>query len=216
MTASFPALASGFALGASLIIAIGAQNAFVLRRGLAREHVVAVVAVCVLCDWVLIALGAVGFGSLVARFPLITAIAAWAGAAFLAVMGALSLRSAMKPGSLLAQPDADAAAPDRAARREGVWSVVLATLAVSLFNPHVYLDTVVLLGSVAAQYPTLLRAWFAAGAMGASLAWFAGIGFGARLLAPLFRRPSAWRVLDFVITGVMWWIAAMLVWGQLH
>lgn len=216
MSAALAPLASGFALGASLIIAIGAQNAFVLRRGLERHHVGAVVAVCVACDWTLIALGAIGFGSLVSRFPLVTAIAAWGGAAFLAVMGALSLRSALKPGTL-AEKDAAAAAVDAdAARRGGVLGVVLATLAVSLLNPHVYLDTVVLLGSVAAQYAMPARAYFAVGAMSASAVWFAGLGYGARLLAPFFRRPSAWRVLDLAIAGIMWWIAASLAWGQLH
>jgi len=175
VTAPLAPLAAGFALGASLIVAIGAQNAFVLRRGLERRHVAAVVTVCVACDWALIAPGAL---------------------------------EAEDAGAL--EADADAS------RRGGVWGVVVATLAVSLLNPHVYLDTVVLLGSVAAQYPMPARAYFAAGAMGASLVWFAGLGFGARLLAPLFRRPVAWRVLDFVIAGVMWWIAAELVLGQLR
>jgi len=216
VTAPLAPLAAGFALGASLIVAIGAQNAVVLRRGLERRHVAAVVTVCVACDWALIALGAVGFGSVVARFPIVTAVAAWAGAAFLALVGALSLRSALAPGALEAEDAGALEADADASRRGGVWGVVVATLAVSLLNPHVYLDTVVLLGSVAAQYPMPARAYFAAGAMGASLVWFAGLGFGARLLAPLFRRPVAWRVLDFVIAGVMWWIAAELVLGQLR
>lgn len=200
---------SGFALGASLIVAIGAQNAFVLRQGIRREQVAVVVAVCVACDWALISAGAMGFGSLIARFPIVTAIAAWGGAAFLAVHGALSLKSAFASEALA--DDAADVRPALTAR-----AALVATLAVSLLNPHVYLDTVVLLGSVAAQYPMPARAYFAAGAMGASLVWFAGLGFGARLLAPLFRRPVAWRVLDFVIAGVMWWIAAELVLGQLR
>jgi len=207
-----PAFVSGLGLGASLIIAIGAQNAFVLRQGLKREHVLAVVVVCVLCDWALIVLGAVGFGTLVSRFPLITVIAAWAGAAFLVVFGALSFRSAARPDVLSAENGAAAARPALAS----TGAAVGATLAVSLLNPHVYLDTVVLLGSVAAQFEPGPRIAFTLGACVASLVWFASLGFGARLLAPAFERPAAWRVLDIGIGVIMWWIAAGLAWGQLH
>ena len=143
---SFSVFAAGFAIGASLIIAIGAQNAFVLRQGLRREHVLAVVAVCVLCDWALIAAGALGFGSLVRAFPLVTSLAAWGGALFLFVYGMLSFRSALHPQTLSAEET------EVAARLTTTGAAVTATLAVSLLNPHVYLDTVVLLGSVAAQY----------------------------------------------------------------
>jgi len=219
-------------LGASLIIAIGAQNAFVLRRGIRRDHVLAVVVVCVLCDWALIALGAAGFGALVSAFPLLTSMAAWGGALFLAVYGAMALRSALHPGALIAEEpaadtapaDAPADTPADSAVDAGSSSPVLAgttrtaiaaALAVSLLNPHVYLDTVVLLGSLAAQYEPALRVWFTAGAMFASLVWFAGLGFGARLLAPVFERPVAWRVLDIVVGGIMWWIALGLIRGQL-
>jgi L-lysine exporter family protein LysE/ArgO len=208
--ASVSALLAGFGIGASLIIAIGAQNAFVLRQGLARSHVLAVVTVCVLCDWVLITCGALGFGSLVRAFPLVTAIAAWGGALFLAGYGVLSLRSALHPEVL----DAEQTAPG-GRELPGTGAAIAATLAVSLLNPHVYLDTVVLLGSVAAQYAIAIRIWFAAGALMASLVWFAALGFGARLLAPLFARPGAWRVLDAVIGVIMWWIAFGLVRGQL-
>lgn len=203
------AAAAGFAIGAGLIVAIGAQNAFVLRQGLRRSHVLAVVATCIACDLTLIALGALGFGSLVARFPLVTVIAAWAGAAYLGFYGFLSLRSAVRPGSLSVGAEAGT-------RPLTTLSAVSATLAVSLLNPHVYLDTVVLLGSIAAQYPHATRAWFAVGAACASAVWFSALGFGARLLAPLFARPVAWRVLDVLIAGVMWWIAANLVAGQLR
>ncbi len=199
---------AGFALGASLIIAIGAQNAFVLRQGLRREHVLAVVVTCTLCDVALIALGAAGFGSLVRAFPAVTAIAAWGGAAFLFVYGALSFRSAARTEALHV-----AEKPTRALPSTG--AAIAATLALSLLNPHVYLDTVVLLGSVAAQHPAAERLAFALGAMSASAAWFAGLGYGARLLAPLFAKPRAWRVLDVAIGAIMWWIAASLVWGQL-
>jgi len=199
---------AGFALGASLIIAIGAQNAFVLRQGLRREHVLPVVVTCTLCDVALIALGAAGFGSLVRAFPAVTSIAAWGGAAFLLVYGALSFRSAVRTGALDV-----AEKPPRALPSAG--AAIAATLALSLLNPHVYLDTVVLLGSVAAQHPAPERLAFALGAMSASAAWFAGLGYGARLLAPLFAKPRAWRVLDVAIGVIMWWIAAGLVLAQL-
>ena len=180
------ALAAGTGLGASLIIAIGAQNAFVLRQGIRRDHVLAVVATCILCDWALIAAGAAGFGALIGAFPLVTRIAGWGGAAFLAVYGAMALRSALKPAVLQAQdPPAPAVAPTAPAAATTVRAAVVATLAISLLNPHVYLDTVVLLGGLAAQYGPALRVWFALGAMIASAVWFAGLGFGARLLARL-------------------------------
>lgn len=197
---------SGFALGAGLIIAIGAQNALVLRQGIRREHVLAVVAVCVLVDWTLIALGAAGFGSLIAAFPSLTRTAAWAGAAFLGVYGALSFRSALRPGTL--RPAEDSATP-RTTRGAAIGAI----LAVSLLNPHVYLDTVVLLGGVAAQYPSVDRLVFALGAWTASAVWFFGLGYGARVLAPLFGRPAAWRVLDVAVGLVMWAIAIRLVVG---
>lgn len=208
MPVSPGAVVAGFGLGASLIIAIGAQNALVLRQGIRREHVLLVCATCVAIDWTLIALGAAGFGSLVAAFPALTRIAAWGGAAFLAFYGALSFRSAIHPGRL----DADGADAVPAARTTGR-AVLGATLAVSLLNPHVYLDTVVLLGGIAAQYAPAERAWFALGAMSASAVWFFGLGYGARVLAPLFERPGAWRVLDVGIGVVMWSIAAKLVLG---
>lgn len=206
MSAVVSTAISGFALGAGLIIAIGAQNAFVLRQGLRAEHIWAVVAVCVVCDWALIAVGALGFGWLVARLPLATSVAAWGGALYLVAYGAMSLRSAFRSEVL----DTSAVARSLPAVRPAV----IATLAVSLLNPHVYLDTVVLLGSVAGQYPPTLRAWFAAGAACASLVWFCALGFGAKLLAPLFGRPMAWRVLDAAVAAVMWWIAVTLVVGE--
>ena len=206
---TFSAFAAGLGLGASLIIAIGAQNAFVLRQGLARSHATAVAAVCVIIDWALIALGALGFGTLVRAFPSLTAVAAWGGAGFLLVYGALAFRSALHPGSLHAEE------PARGRGATTLGAALLTTLAVSLLNPHVYLDTVVLLGSVAAQYAVPARVSFVLGAGVASTVWFFGLALGARLLAPVFEREAAWRVLDVVIGVVMWWIAAGLVWGQL-
>ncbi|MHB1342019.1 MAG: LysE/ArgO family amino acid transporter [Coriobacteriia bacterium] len=208
MTANLAVAASGFALGASLIIAIGAQNAFVLRQGLLRHHVFPVAATCALIDAALISLGAGGFGRLVSAHPTATAIAAWGGVAFLAIYGGRSFLAALKPSALRAEDNATSAA-------SSLGTVLAATLAVSLLNPHVYLDTVVLLGSIAAQYPAPSRLFFALGAMSASGVWFFSLAYGARLLAPLFERPIAWRVLDVVVGIVMWWVAGSLVWGQL-
>jgi L-lysine exporter family protein LysE/ArgO len=206
MTSS--AFLAGLGLGASLIIAIGAQNAFVLRQGLLRTHAIAVAAVCVAIDWSLIVVGALGFGALVGRFPALTSVAAWGGAAFLLFYGARSFRSALRPGSLHLESSTGARDP-------GTLSATLsATLAVSLLNPHVYLDTVVLLGGVAAQYPPVQRAAFVLGAGVASSVWFFGLALGARMLTPVFEREVAWRVLDVVIGCIMWWIAVGLVLGQ--
>jgi L-lysine exporter family protein LysE/ArgO len=202
------AFLAGLGLGASLIIAIGAQNAFVLRQGLLRTHALAVAALCVAIDWSLIVVGALGFGALVGRFPALTDVAAWGGAGFLLVYGALAFRSAVKPGSLHAETPAGAS-------DAGTLSGALATtLAVSLLNPHVYLDTIVLLGGVAAQYPPVQRAAFVLGAGMASAVWFFGLALGARMLTPVFERQVAWRVLDVIIGCIMWWIAAGLVLGQ--
>jgi len=203
------AFLAGLGLGASLIIAIGAQNAFVLRQGLLRSHALAVAALCVAIDWSLIVLGALGFGALVGRFPALTSVAAWGGATFLLVYGVLAFRSALKPGSLHAENPADSRDP-------GTLSGALTTtLMVSLLNPHVYLDTVVLLGGVAAQYAPAQRAVFVAGAGVASALWFFGLALGARMLTPVFEREISWRILDVVIGCIMWWIAAGLVLGQL-
>jgi L-lysine exporter family protein LysE/ArgO len=152
-------------------------------------------------------MGAMGFGALVRRFPAVTAIAAWGGAAFLLYHGARALLSAIRPGALVAGGGDD--------RFPTTTAAIGATLAISLLNPHVYLDTVVLLGSVAAQYPPTVRVWFAAGAIGASVTWFSALGFGARVLAPVFRSRIAWRVLDFLIAAIMVSIAVSLVVGQL-
>jgi L-lysine exporter family protein LysE/ArgO len=202
------AATAGFAVGASLIVAIGAQNAFVLRQGLRREQVGPIVLTCIACDAALISLGAAGFGALVTRFPAVTGIAAWGGAIFLVIFGGRSLLRAIHPGALVAEGGSN--------DRMTVAAAIGATLAISLLNPHVYLDTVVLLGSVAAQYPMPARAWFAVGAICASAVWFCALGFGARVLAPLFRSPVAWRVLDVAIAAIMWWIAIALVASRIH
>jgi len=192
---------AGFALGFSLILAIGAQNAFVLRQGLRREHVFAVCLTCALSDAILIAAGVAGFGALAEAIPGLEAAMRFGGAAFLVWYGARNLRAAWRGGQVL-----------EAGRAAGSLRVALLTcLALTWLNPHVYLDTVVLLGSISAQYAQKLA--FALGAMTASFVFFFSLGYGARLLAPLFRRPGAWRVLDVIVGLTMWAIAAKLIRG---
>ncbi len=196
------ALLSGFGLSLSLIVAIGAQNAFVLRQGLKREHVLTVVLVCTICDFGLIVLGVLGFGGLVARFPPLTSIAAWGGALFLIVYGIVALRNALQVSEGLKSEQSGSLS----------YRVALLTaLALSLLNPHVYLDTVVLIGSLAAQYQNETRLLFGVGASFASLSWFFALGFGARFLAPIFSHPTSWRLLDSVIALIMWSLAFSLI-----
>jgi len=190
----------GLGLGASLIVAIGAQNAFVLRQGLKREGWLTVAAVCAGCDALLIACGAAGFGSVIARLPWLTSGALWLGAAFLFWYGFSAFRRALRPEAL-----AQAATPGSRG------SLVLAALALSLLNPHVYLDTVVLIGGLSAQYALMPRIWFALGAITASVVWFFGLAYGAALLVPLFRRPVTWRILDTLIGVLLWSLALSLV-----
>jgi L-lysine exporter family protein LysE/ArgO len=196
------AAAKGFALGASLIIAIGAQNAFVIRQGLKRQHVLLIVSLCSFCDAILIFLGAEGFGTLIANFPNLTHYAAWAGGAFLLFYGARSFKAALNPGALHIDTTTAPTLPG---------AIILQTLAFSLLNPHVYLDTVVLLGSLAAQFSGAARRAFALGAMTASFVWFFAVGFGAAWAAPLFKKPAAWRILDLLIGVIMWALAASLL-----
>ena len=193
------AFGAGFALGFSLILAIGAQNAFVLRQGLRREHVLAVVLVCAISDAILVTAGILGFGALARAVPGLEDIMRFGGAAFLIWYGARNFIAAWRGGEAL---EAGAAAPSL--RR-----ALLTCLALTWLNPHVYLDTVVLLGSISAQYDDTLQ--FGTGAVLASFTFFFALGFGARGLAPLFRRPASWRVLDVVVGLTMWAIAAKLV-----
>ncbi|WP_341893483.1 LysE/ArgO family amino acid transporter [Variovorax sp. YR752] len=191
----------GFATSAALIVAIGAQNAFVLRQGLARSHVLPVVLVCALSDALLITLGVAGLGRWVQEHPVLLTLTRWGGAAFLLAYGALAARRALAPHTLAVQ--GPAVGDLRAA--------LLACLAFTYLNPHCWLDTVVLLGSIAAQQPEDSRTSFAAGAVSASGVWFFALGYGARLLAPLFARPVAWRMLDAAIALVMWTIAVTII-----
>ncbi len=196
------AVATGFALSASLIVAIGAQNAFVLRQGLAREHAGAVALFCAASDALLMTAGVLGMGQAIAAMPALAGTMAAAGAAFLAAYGSRALLRAWRPGAL----HAGAQAPVRSRSR-----VLAQAAAFTFLNPHVYLDTVLLVGSVGAQQPPgALRAAFLLGTCAASLAWFFGLAYGARLLAPWFERPAAWRVLDALIGLTMWTLAAWL------
>lgn len=197
---------AGFGFGLSLIVAIGAQNAFVLRQGLRREHVLAVVAVCALSDAVLILLGIAGAGAVFAAAPVALVVVRYAGAAFLIVYGLLAARRAWRPAAL------EAGGPTP---RTSLAAALGTCLALTWLNPHVYLDTVVLLGSVANTHGDG-RWWFGAGAVAASIVWFAALGFGARLLQPVFARPAAWRVLDGLIAVTMLAIAVSLVVGAAH
>ncbi|WP_062229328.1 LysE/ArgO family amino acid transporter [Aureimonas frigidaquae] len=198
-----PTYLTGFSMGLGLILAIGAQNAFVLRQGLRGEHVLAVCLACALSDALLIAIGVAGFGHMVALLPQLEPVMRYAGAAFLAWYGLRSLRSA------LASTEALAAAQGGSLSLKAALGT---TLALTFLNPHVYLDTVVLLGSVSTQFEGA-RASFAAGAMTASVLFFFSLGFGAAFARPLFARPGAWRLLEGAIAIVMWTIALRLVFG---
>ena len=195
------ALLFGFSLGFSLILAIGAQNAFVLKQGLKGEHVFLVCLICAVSDAILILIGISGFHVLVASFPSLVTIARFGGAAFLLVYGLLSFYNAIRLDHGLLPSEISSGS---------AWQSTLTCLAFTWLNPHVYLDTVVLLGSVSTQFGANI-AWFAGGAMLASFVFFFGLGYGARLLRPVFATARAWRVLDLLIGCVMWGIALRLV-----
>lgn len=196
------AFAAGFLTSISLIAAIGSQNAFVLRQGLRREHVLPVVLVCAASDALLIALGVAGFGTMSAVVPWLGKAMLWGGAAFLIVYGALRFRAAAHGGESL-KPAAGAPA--------ALGAVLGTCLLLTWANPHVYLDTVALLGAVSAQYaPNGMM--FGLGAALASAVFFSALGYGARLLSPLFASARAWVWLEIIIGCTMWAIAAMLLW----
>ena len=190
---------AGFIASAVLIVAIGAQNAFVLRQGLRREHVLPVVLTCAVSDLLLILAGIAGLGAVVTARPDAVTVIRWVGAAFLLSYAVLAARRALRPAAL--DPVGRAPATLR--------TTLLTCLALTYLNPHVYLDTVLLLGSVAQQHPH--RWLFGLGAAAASLSWFTVLGAGARRLAPLLARPTAWRVLDALIAVVMLGVAANLL-----
>ena len=200
---AFPVFVQGLALSFGLIVAIGAQNAFVLRQGLRREHVGSVVLFCAVADAVLIAAGVMGMAQALGQRPGLARVLALAGAVFLAVYGWRAWRRAQQVHRL------EAAGGGSGLSRG---AAMAQAAAFTLLNPHVYLDTVLLVGSVGAQQPASLRGWFIAGASGASLVWFSLVGFGARWLAPWFARPRAWQVLDAAIGVIMFVLSAMLLW----
>ena len=195
----------GVGIGGGLIIAIGAQNAFVLAQGVRRNFPWQTAFVCSICDASLILIGVSGVGALVASNPLLGQLASWLGALFLLCYGYRSFRSALKGGSLEA---ATIAIPSRR-------KLLLATLALTFLNPHVYLDTVVLVGGISGQMAQSERYLFGAGAITASICWFFSLSLGAGLLAPLFRKPTAWRCLDLLVALMMWGISLTLLWPEL-
>jgi L-lysine exporter family protein LysE/ArgO len=194
--------AAGLLTGLTLIVAIGAQNAFVLRQGLRGEHVFAVCLTCALSDAILIAAGVSGMAEAARAVPAVVPVMRYAGAAFLAAYGLRSFHAAWTADAALVPSEAGAGSLAKA---------LAICLALTWLNPHVYLDTVLLIGSVATQYAD--RAAFAAGAMAASFVFFFGLGYGARWLRPVFARPSAWRILELAIGAVMWAIALKLLAG---
>lgn len=196
------AMLAGAGTGLSLIVAIGSQNAFVLQRGLRRDRVPLVVAICAVSDIVLIVAGVAGIGALLTRWPHVVDVVRWAGAAFLIGYGLLALRRAVRPAALVAA----------GAVATSVRATVLTTIALTWLNPHVYLDTVLLLGSVGNGFGDA-RWWFVVGACVASGVWFTALGFGAGALAGVFRRPAAWRALDLLIAATMLTLGVVLLRG---
>jgi L-lysine exporter family protein LysE/ArgO len=193
--------ATGFALGATLIVAIGAQNAFVLRQGLRREHVGAIVLFCAVADALLMAAGVAGIGGLLQAAPWLRSAMTLGGALFLAGYGARALQRALRPSALQAATSAGGG------RGAALWQAA----AFTLLNPHVYLDTVLLVGAVGSAQPAAARPVFVAGAASASALWFSALGYGARWLAPWFADPRAWRWLDGGIGLTMLGLAAALL-----
>ncbi len=202
LSLAWPAFAQGLALSLGLIVAIGAQNAFVLRQGLRREHVLPVVAFCALADALLILAGVSGMAQALGERPGLARVLALAGALFLAVYGWQALRRAGKVTQLTVS---------EGALGLSLRAALAQAAAFTLLNPHVYLDTVLLVGSIGAQQPQGLQGWFVAGASVASLSWFCALGFGARWLAPWIAQTRAWQVLDGLIGVTMWVLSALLV-----
>jgi L-lysine exporter family protein LysE/ArgO len=197
------AFTTGFALCATLIIAIGAQNAFVLRQGLRREHVLIIVAFCALADLLLIGAGVAGVARVLGQAPRLTFVLTAAGTLFLAWYGIRALARARTASAMNVAAEGT--------RRMSVRNAVAQAAGFTFLNPHVYLDTVLLMGSIGARQPSDLRFWFVGGAAAASGAWFTTLGFGARLLRPVFRTPRAWQVLDTLIGLTMLALAVSLL-----
>lgn len=202
---NWTAYSHGAALCASLIVTIGAQNAFVLRQGIMRSHVGKIVTLCTLSDFVLIAAGVGGASAMATRYPRIVEVVLYGGLAYLAWFGFSALRRAWRPGHEVIEVTGEKQA---AVGPQTGWSVVLMTLAFTWLNPHVYVDVLLLIGTAGAREPGGAHAAFALGAMTISLVWFAALGYGARLLAPLFRKTTAWRLLDAAIGSMVLFVAA--------
>ena len=196
------AFTTGFALSATLIIAIGAQNAFVLRQGIRKEHVAPIVAFCALADFVLMGAGVLGLASVLGNSPALVALLTAAGSGFLVWYGVRALRRASMPQSLRAANGVEPLSLGNALAQAAGFT---------LLNPHVYLDTVLLVGSIGTRQPPDMRVWFVGGAACASGVWFTTLGYGARLLAPVFARPRAWQVLDTLVGLTMLALAVLLI-----
>ncbi len=191
----------GFGTGGGLIVAIGAQNAFVLSQGVRKNHHLIIALICIVCDVVFISAGVAGFGTAVSTNPNLSQMVAWGGAGFLFFYGLGALRSALRGGRL-----------DVKDRMElTLKAAVIATLAVTLLNPHFYLDTVILIGSMSSQFHGENRQYFWSGAVSASALWFISLSLGGQILAPLFKKQISWRILDSVVCATMWTIAVSLV-----
>ena len=191
----------GFGTGGGLIVAIGAQNAFVLSQGVRRNHHLTVALICIICDAVFISAGVVGFGTAVSTSSTLSQSVAWCGAGFLFFYGLRSLRSALRGGRM--DTNDQALHTRRAA--------IITTLAVTLLNPHFYLDTVILLGGVSCQFHGESRLYFWIGAVSASTLWFISLSLGGQMLAPLFQKQISWRILDSLVCATMWTLAVSLI-----
>ena len=193
---------TGLLLGGSLIIAIGAQNAYVLKQGLLRSHVFLICFICALSDAILIAIGTSGIGKVIENHPDWLKAITWFGAIYLFIFGLISFRAAFANQTLETTSEAPS---------QDIKVVITTVLALTFLNPHVYLDTVLLISSIASPYSNTDRLVFTLGAISASFIWFFSLGYGARLLTPLFAKKSAWKILNIIIALVMWWIAYQLI-----
>ena len=191
----------GFGTGGGLIVAIGAQNAFVLSQGVRRNHHLTIALICIVCDAIFISAGVAGFGGAVAGSPILAQWVKWCGAGFLFFYGLGSLRSALRGGRLDTKDQV----------LGSLRAAIITTLAVTLLNPHFYLDTVILLGGVSSQFHGQGRLYFGIGAVFASTLWFISLSLGGRMLAPLFKKQISWRILDSMVCATMWTIAVSLI-----
>lgn len=193
----------GFVVSGGLIVAIGSQNAFVLKQALLRQHIGSIITVCFICDVLLISAGVLGLGFLLQNSPWLSQLLAGLGTLFLLWYGASAFKNAWQGNSVMEL--------NNKAEQKGRGQLVAMALAITLLNPHVYLDTVVIIGGVGGTLSALEKPWFLFGALVASLVWFISLGFGARLLTPLFIKPRTWQILDVLIGVMMWWIAFELL-----